>query len=309
MTMSKKARAERWVTPLAIPEREIDGVRIEHEVHEAGWCTRLASARTAIFQGDKRGSVEFPFPTRWHRLVESGRGVWTTDLPIERMQQERDVVGFRGDVLCSGLGVGLIAVLLAKRLTVRSVTVVERSPAVVRLVQPHLGVLGLKVRVLTADVFDYLQRTDDRFDYVFHDIWQGDGLHTLRHTVVPLKRLSRRVLKNPRRDWERVRNWNEGCMMGQLGTQLWMRHEFIYRDGAAKMDAATAEHFGPMPKHLLDEPALCLTAPYWRWWHAAQPDEFRARRMLQTYTWAFGSSLWGERFGELLHCDRIIEED
>lgn len=291
--MSKRRMWQDWLPPVQIPEGTSGALRIRHLVREPGWRAPLATMRTAFF-GDSWEAPTFPIETRWHELSEEDRGVWTTDLPIERVQQERDVKSFRGDVLVSGLGVGLIATILLRKKLVNSVTVVERSVDVGALVVPYLD---KRIRVIHADVFDYLAETDEHFDYVFHDIWQSDSLHTFRHTVLPLRKASRRVLRKPREDGKRVANWNEGVMLGQLALQL--RYEIM------AIDNPDIRGLTGITDEDLDHPDLCLTAPFIKWVRRTKPSsEWADAVMRGTYLPEFGSTKWERRWGELQHCGR-----
>lgn len=284
---------ESWLSPVEIPEGTSGGLRIRHIEREAGWEAPLSTMRTAFF-GDGPSRVTFPVATCWHELSEEGRGVWTTDLPIERVQQERDTAGFRGDVLISGLGVGMIATILLHKRFVKSVTVIERSIDVGALVVPHLDP---RIRVIHADVFDYLAEANDRYDYVFHDIWQSDSLFTFRHTVLPLKRLSRRVLRKPREDWKRISNWNEGVMLGQIALQL--RYEIM------AIENPEIREMAGIKDEDLDNPDLCLTAPFIRWVRQTQPTVEWAEAVRDaSYLPNFGTVKWEEHWGELKHCER-----
>ena len=78
-----------------------------------------------------------------------------------------------GNVLVTGLGLGVITDALMLRWEVRSVTVIEKDPDVIKLVADHLVKLHhastKPLRILCADAFTW--ETDQKFDTAWHDIW------------------------------------------------------------------------------------------------------------------------------------------
>jgi spermidine synthase len=100
-----------------------------------------------------------------------------TDLYDEWWTQRRAIEEARrrgGNVLITGLGLGLIveSMLRPEDSPIESVTVVERSADVIRLVAPHfLSRYGDRLLVVEADAFDWRPRTGERFSVVWHDIW------------------------------------------------------------------------------------------------------------------------------------------
>lgn len=73
-----------------------------------------------------------------------------------------------GDVLISGLGLGMLLNPLASKKEVKSITVIEKELEVIALVAPHYRNIK-KLRVIHADAFEWTP--DRRFDCVMHDIW------------------------------------------------------------------------------------------------------------------------------------------
>ena len=79
-----------------------------------------------------------------------------------------------GDVLLTGLGLGLVAeaMLRPAASTVRRVTVIELSPDVIRLVKPYLDRrYPGRVEVVEADAFTWVPPQGRRFTIGWHDIW------------------------------------------------------------------------------------------------------------------------------------------
>src|SRR5262249_20646262 len=78
-----------------------------------------------------------------------------------------------GDVLVTGLGLGLVAeAMLRPGSNVQRVTVVELSPDVVRLVKPYLeGRYAGRIEIVEADAFTWKPPQQRRFTVGWHDIW------------------------------------------------------------------------------------------------------------------------------------------
>ena len=79
----------------------------------------------------------------------------------------------RGKVLTSGLGTGLLPILIEDKLRsglVTSLDIVENSPDVINLSGSVVNYLP-SVRVIRRDIEDYLAETRERYDFIFIDIW------------------------------------------------------------------------------------------------------------------------------------------
>lgn len=77
------------------------------------------------------------------------------------------------DVLVNGLGLGVVIQAVLDLPKVRQVTVVEKSPAVLRLVKPHyMDRYGEKrLSVVCADALTWKPLVNQRYAVVWHDIW------------------------------------------------------------------------------------------------------------------------------------------
>lgn len=91
------------------------------------------------------------------------------DTPPELFKHMDFMLRARGDVLVSGLGLGCVARGLLANPAVRSVTVIEISQHVLELVLPHMRIDRLDV--IHADAVEWIQQTERRFDYAWHDVW------------------------------------------------------------------------------------------------------------------------------------------
>ena len=269
---------------LDIPEGTSGAVSIKHEIKPAGKIP-LHNMRTALF-GQKGGHVSYDHPTRWHNLVEEDHGLWMTDLPIEQRQHDEESKTARGHVLVGGLGLGYIVAALSARKQVKSITVVERSEDVIKLVQPHLRLFrDIPVDVVNADLFEFLKTDTRSFTWAFYDIWQFDGEITFHSVVVPLRKLSEGKV-------DRVVCWNEDIMRGQLLMAL--RSRLLYVSGDIP-DAFKEK--GPDIKRLTTKLPdteqniwVNWSVPFFRWYHVTKPSIDLANQVSEIYAMAYGTS-------------------
>lgn len=84
-----------------------------------------------------------------------------------------------GDVLIGGLGVGFTAAQALRHPAARTVTVIEREPAIIAWHATHLrrfsgqALRDPRLRIERADVLEWLTTTTDRYDVVCMDIDNG----------------------------------------------------------------------------------------------------------------------------------------
>jgi len=105
----------------------------------------------------------------------------------------------RGRILINGLGLGMTLAYLLDFDDVTSITVVEASADVIRLVAPTY-VTDRRVAIVHADAFEYRPR--GQYDYVWHDIWTFISADNLDG----MKKLHRRYGRRTR--WQA--SWRRG---------------------------------------------------------------------------------------------------
>ena len=216
-----------YLNQVEIPRGESGSYAVEHFTHPAGKAMLTANPRHALMSGgtQKMKEIVYDRPTTWHRLVYE-KGVWMTDVPSEQEQHRTSLEKFEGHVLVGGLGLGLAANWLAKKKHVKSVTVVEISKDVIKLVEPYIKDQTKKVSVVRQDLFSFLKGYKGMpFDWAFYDIWQSDGEGTFFDMVTPLRKLSAGHVSDTR-----VVCWNEDVMRGQIFFSLQQRFHTSQND-------------------------------------------------------------------------------
>ena len=133
----------------------------------------------------------FEFPA-----VLEGGNEWMTLTPVDLDTSDEAIERARGRVVTFGLGLGYFAFMASEKSEVESVTVVEKSPEVIRLFKKHILPQfpnGDKITVIEADAFEYAERVMPRehFDFAFVDTWRdaSDGAVAYKR-MKPLERLS-----------------------------------------------------------------------------------------------------------------------
>jgi len=105
-------------------------------------------------------------------LREDGHGVWMSDTPFEYEGVKKHVEKAHGNVLTSGLGLGLFVVLAMIKDNVEKVDIVEREQKVIDLVFSQISVIsGGKCEAICDDLYHFLETTDRQYDYIYLDIW------------------------------------------------------------------------------------------------------------------------------------------
>jgi hypothetical protein len=98
-----------------------------------------------------------------------------TDTPDEIRDHRRFMRTATGNVMIAGLGLGMVLQGCARRDDVKSVTVIELSKDVIKLVEAHYKAkpYGHKITVINADIFDWKPAKGVKFDHAWFDIWDG----------------------------------------------------------------------------------------------------------------------------------------
>ena len=278
----------KFLNTLRIPEATVGGFKIEHRVTPAGHTLLTSNERTMVIGGQPQETIIYDFPTTWRHLLSEDDRLWMSDLPIEQAQHRACLKPVTsGDVLVGGLGLGLAVSILARRSRV-NITVIERSAEVISLVQPFLPKNG-RIKVVHADLFEYLRGCSRIFRWAFYDIWQADSEHVFFGTVAPLHTLSKGIV------CEEPICWNEDVMRGQLMYSLITRssgaRQFKDMKGMLSLEQLSEE---------TDDMWLSWSVPFFRWVLATDPDEERLNRGMQAYAGLWGRWNWKQRWEETI---------
>lgn len=118
--------------------------------------------------------------------------LWMWDIPIEQKAQKLIAKKAYGNVLVAGYGLGIVQKHLIKNKKVKSVTTVEKLPAVV--VAAKKTYRKLYGNITIGDFYRY--KTDMRFDCVIGDIWEDIAPEALKQYKRYEKKAKLLVKKN-----------------------------------------------------------------------------------------------------------------
>ena len=112
-----------------------------------------------------------------HRLGDTHLYHGEVSIMSDRLQEfqeaEKFLAAAHGDVLCAGLGLGVLHQALMSNDKVKSVTVVEKYQDVIDLVWDHCA-RDDRFRLIHADIYDDWFAKDDLFDVGWFDSWTSE---------------------------------------------------------------------------------------------------------------------------------------
>lgn len=118
------------------------------------------------------------------RLMRGGTLVMS-DTPDEIRDHLYAIMRAKGDCLVNGLGLGVVVNGMLQKPEVGSVTAVELSPDVLRLVGDYYkGLYGDRLILIQANALEYKPPRNTRYTVVWHDIWDymcADNLEQMTH--------------------------------------------------------------------------------------------------------------------------------
>ena len=129
--------------------------------------------------------------------------MWMSDGPEERLTMSSAVrwCPNNADVLIGGLGLGIVPRWLEQK--AKTITIVEFSRDVINLVYDYIKTA--KMKIIHDDINNYLDKTEEKFDFVYLDTWPDLNASRLDE-IVRLKKLAKNVLRNEN---SRVICWGE----------------------------------------------------------------------------------------------------
>ena len=134
---------------------------------------------------------DFHFPA----VLEDGNE-WMTLTPVDLDTCEEAINAARGKVVTYGLGLGYYAYMVSRKPEVESITVIEKSPDVIKLFSEHIlpqFEYREKVKIINADAFEYAehQAPTENYDLAFVDTWRdaSDG-QPMYERMKPLEELN-----------------------------------------------------------------------------------------------------------------------
>ena len=146
------------------------------------------------------GPQAYYIPGIYKKLCRNGKVIMsnTRDEIQDHMHFIRKA---RGNVLINGLGLGVCLKAVLEKPEVESVTVIEKSQDVIDLVSPYFD--DLRLTIIHADALEYKPSRGERYDCVWHDIWDDICLDNLETMAMLHRKYGRRCdwQDSWKRDW------------------------------------------------------------------------------------------------------------
>lgn len=121
--------------------------------------------------------VENPIPVT---CLHIGKEEVMVDDPLHWIGMQRLAEACHGDVLCAGLGLGLVQHALHKNPKVKTIATCEINHSVYQLVRPMVDIGNLYV----TDVYEYLKETKHQYACIILDTWWGEGTMRMRDDML-----------------------------------------------------------------------------------------------------------------------------
>jgi len=120
------------------------------------------------------GGGRFTPPGTYTSLHRGGTLIMS-DTPDEIRDHRGFIRSATGNVLIAGLGIGMVLRAVAMKEDVKSVTVVEQSEDVIKLVADHYLAkpYGSKLDIVRADIFQWKPDRGASYDHGWFDIWDN----------------------------------------------------------------------------------------------------------------------------------------
>lgn len=169
-----------------------------------------------------------------------GGEVFMSDTPLEHWTNRELVERAAGHVLIAGLGLGMLLPVLFEKRDVASITVVEKSTEVIKLVAPwYYELAPVRFGVIHADAWEFFAASrQDSYDTIYLDIWPN--MESVTEESDALEGLARPSLR-------------EGGWLG-----VWIRDELLAAKHSMSVEACNdafergAALFGPVWDELLE---------------------------------------------------------
>jgi hypothetical protein len=175
-----------------VPEGTSGNVQVKHVV-----VSEAESKFTALRSAMHGNRGEYVPPGKYAQIIVGGV-LMMSDTPNEHRTNWKVLQKAHGDVLIGGLGLGMITHAIAAKPEVTSVTVIEKSPDVIKLIGPTLPP---KVRVIQGDVFTWKPEKGTLFDVLYFDIWSTICTDNLRQMATLHRRFARSLRRDHGTEW------------------------------------------------------------------------------------------------------------
>jgi len=188
------------IAPVYMEPETVGQYSIQVDWKGAGETLDVVTQRMSLMLGYRATKVLLPFNRRIHKLMKADangkKQLLMSDAPAEMFYQYEAERAAHGRVLMSGLGLGMYANMISHRKDIKEIVVVEIDPDVIKLVGKYLRYKGKKVKVVKADLWDYLRAgRGGHFDFIYIDIYYATSATEYLVTVAPMRKILKEKYK------------------------------------------------------------------------------------------------------------------
>lgn len=130
-------------------------------------------------------------PHGTYKKLVRGSTLVMSNTPDEIRDFSHLVTSAHGNILINGLGLGCLIKCLLDKVEVEHIKVIEKSQDVINLVSPYFS--DNRLEIVHADAFEYKPPKGERYDFVWHDIWDYITTDNLPEMRALHKKYSRRT--------------------------------------------------------------------------------------------------------------------
>lgn len=157
-------------------------------------------------------------PGEYTRLTCKGT-IIMSDTPDEIRDHMPMVYAAKGDILITGLGLGMVLQACLRKPEVAHATVIELSPDVINLVGNHYQqMFGDRLTIINVDAMTWKPPKGTHYGAVWHDIWEhicGDCLPSMRTLRNRFRKVS---------DWQGIWSYEYAMQSHRQTLALIRRH-------------------------------------------------------------------------------------
>ena len=167
---------DEWQTPATDYQVEqLGNYRLAKHIYQPGLYVYHGMDGYSLFVAKKPLISTTLMELRPNRLGTLRWKEWMVDSPTDYRAMQKYAENSYGNVLTTGLGLGLVTHELCKNDKVDSVTVVEISPEVINLISKYLPD-DKRINVIQSDFWKFIEQDESQWDIMIVDLWVFWGL-------------------------------------------------------------------------------------------------------------------------------------
>jgi len=225
-----------FIAPVYMEPATVGQYSIEVEWKGEGELLNVVTFRMELMMGYRATKIKLPFNRRIHKLMRARKDgvkqLLMSDSPAEMFYHYPAVEAAHGRVLVGGLGLGMYANMISHKKEVKEVVVVEIDPDVIKLTGRYLRYKGKKVKVVKADLWEYLKAgRGGHFDFIYIDIYYTTSATEYLTTVVPMRKILKEKYKGVPAMF-----WAEEEMKSQINPEGRWEKEMLAKAGIKDLE-------------------------------------------------------------------------